>query len=188
MSEIVEVALACRGRIPVDHGYALYAAVSKVVPLKERGWALLPVRGRASRGGLRLATDESAVRLRLPVLEVGDLIPLADATLEVQGQGIRLGECRVSALRPRSSLRSRFVTIAGRGQDTDDMSEAVLDQLAVMGVGGAVAVGPRRVMRVSGRVIRGYAVEVRGLGDQDSLQIQRFGIGGRRRMTAGSFY
>ena len=71
-------------------------------------------------------------------------------------------------------------------------------KLAELEVGGepaipVVAAGPRagecrrRVVRLKGRTIIGYALEVSGLSAGDSLKLQESGLGGRSRMGCGFF-
>ena len=102
--------------LPIDHGYLLYAALSRLLPSLHDGsipFALSPVTGRAV-GEARLALDgrESRLRLRLPVDKVPHVLPLAGKTISVMGRRITLGVPVVQALKPVPSLFARTVTIS----------------------------------------------------------------------------
>jgi CRISPR-associated endonuclease/helicase Cas3 len=45
----------------------------------------------------------------------------------------------------------------------------------------------RRVLRIGGKRVVGFAVRVTGLTPQESLLLQEVGVGGRRRMGCGVF-
>jgi CRISPR-associated protein Cas6 len=193
---VVDVQFPLRGEaIPLDHGYLLFAAVSKVVPRihEERAWAIHPVRGtRASPG--KLAFDRSSrLSVRLPASEIAAVLPLAGATLNI-GLGVaHVGAPRVMPLRSRAALASRFVNIKKFQGDLREFELAVRRQIAALpGLGQDpervnVAVGPRRVMRIAEYTIVGFPVTLDGLEVDASLAIQRHGIGGRRHMGAGIF-
>ncbi|MFM6402281.1 type I-MYXAN CRISPR-associated protein Cas6/Cmx6 [Planktothrix sp.] len=43
------------------------------------------------------------------------------------------------------------------------------------------------MIKIKGKFITGYAVEVKGLSEEDSLKLQQFGLGGRKTMGGGWF-
>ena len=192
----VEVAFPLRGAvIPVDHGYALFAALSGCLPrLHERPeWIIAPVSGRyTGRGGLRL-TARSRLRVRLPGSEIARLLGLAGRRIRIRGSDCVVGHPRVFALRPCERLRARLVLIKGAAGPAGDLVAAVRRQLAALpGVGEAgesieIRPGDRRVMRIKGVAIPGHAVTLEGVPASASIEIQARGLGGRRHMGAGVF-
>ena len=71
-------------------------------------------------------------------------------------------------------------------------------RLEEMGVGGEPGIPliqdrqwagePRRqVLRIKGKRIVGYALQVAGLNAEESVRLQELGLGGRRRMGCGFF-
>lgn len=192
----VEVAFPLRGpAIPVDHGYALFAALSRCLPaLHERPeWLVAPVSGRyAGRGSLHL-TARSHLRIRLPESHIGQVLALAGRRVRVREAHCALGYPRVFPLRPARRLRARLVVIKGMSSSVDEFLAALRRQLAERpGLGqGSEAIelqpGPRRVLRIKGTAIPGFAVTLQDVPAATSIAIQAHGLGGRRHMGAGVF-
>lgn len=193
----VDVAFTLNGQsLPLDHGYPLFSALSRVVPAlhEQPRWGVHPVMGlRAGPDELAL-TKQSWLKLRMPVSEVGHVLPLAGQTLDVAGHRVSLSVPRLLPLVPAASLKSRFVTVKKfHGDDTALFVDALRRQLAAIdGLGQdqeriEIAVGRRRVLRVAEHRVVGFAVQLIGLEPSTSLAIQRAGLGGRRHMGAGVF-
>src|SRR5207249_485529 len=94
-------------------------------------------------------------------------------------------------------LESRLVTFKHGGEPEPFLATARA-KLAELGVAGEPAVrvfesGPRageprrRVVRVKGRAIVGFAVVVSGLTADESIRLQEHGLGGRTRLGCGFF-
>jgi CRISPR-associated protein Cas6 len=183
-------------RIPLDYGYALFSALSRVVS-KLHGdlrVGVHPIRGVRREPRVLTLVAASRLRLRLHPEDLVSYIGLAGAQLDLEGFGLRVGIPRVEALVPAASLASRIVTIKG-AQERDTFGVAVRRQLAEAGiaaepvlVGEAAAGGPaRRVVRIKGRRLVGFSLRVGGLTAEESLRLQERGLGGRRRMGCGVF-
>lgn len=190
--EIVDVSFRLRGsELPLDHGYPLYSAISGELPEvheKER-WGIHPVFGeKVGRGTLKLV-DESTLKFRLPAEDIPEAIRLAGSTLNVNENKVRVGVPRVYALDTCPSLKSRYVTIKG-AIEPEDFQESVHNQLSKLISEPdevVIKVGPRRVMEIDGYTIIGYQLSLKDLPPEDSLTIQKSGIGGRRKMGGGIF-
>lgn len=194
MSNYVDVAFRITGEsVPVDHGYGLFAGISKVFqPMHEDvDWGVHPIWGEQSLPGhLRLSRD-SRVKIRIPADQIATLLPLAGKAIDVRGKTVRLGVPEVHVLQPSSSLRARYVTIKGY-EEPDVFGEAVgrqLDAIIPPEVRDAIVikVGARRIMRVRQYTIVGFELSLHGLTEEASLSIQKVGIGGKRKMGAGIF-
>lgn len=191
--------------VPANHGYALYATLSRVVPSihlsKEVG--IFPIQGTFTGGSLRLNTG-STIRIRVPVERLPTLLPLAGVTIELDGYPIRIGTPRVQALIPAPTLTSSLVIIklahtsASGGVTPDLFLAAARKQLTALDLIAEPAVplvstGPhageprRRVVRVKGQTHVGYAMVVEGLTADESIRLQEIGIGGRRLIGCGLF-
>ncbi|HWN69713.1 MAG TPA: type I-MYXAN CRISPR-associated protein Cas6/Cmx6, partial [Haliangium sp.] len=143
--------------------------------------------------GVLALTSRSHVKLRIPAVDVGQLLPLAQQTLELDGARIRLGVPRLLPLMPAPHLKARIVTIKGFLDDADAFVLALRRQLArIPGLGQdperiEVQLGPRRVLRARQHTVVGWAVAITGLDANASLAVQVAGIGGRRHLGAGIF-
>lgn len=195
----VDVAFRLTGEsLPLEHGYALYGAISRVFPKIHDAnvWGVHPVAGRYGGPGRLLLQPHSPrseflssrLRIRLPVQDIPQVLSLAGKQLDVDGHRVTIGVPEVWSLSGDPHLKSRFVTIKGY-EDEEGFGVGLRAQLESLLEGGdfELEVGQRRVMRVKDKQVVGFAVEVMGLDPQRSLLIQSQGVGGRRKMGAGLF-
>ncbi|MBW4699520.1 MAG: type I-MYXAN CRISPR-associated protein Cas6/Cmx6 [Aphanocapsa lilacina HA4352-LM1] len=203
---VVELDFAAVGHaLPADHGYALFSALSEVVPsIHEATWlGIHTLPGiRDGKGNLTLP-PKPKLSLRLPMEWIPTVYPLAGKKIVVGNHPLRLGIPQIRMLTPAETLRARLVTLklaGSEGKVAEPVSflEGVQRQLETLGIGGRASLEPatdskgldsyaRRVLRIKGTVITGYGVLISGLNDEDSLKLQAAGIGGRRRMGCGIF-
>jgi CRISPR-associated endonuclease/helicase Cas3 len=187
----VDVAFPLAGEaIPMDHGYALFSALSRVLGdgLHGADWlAVHPVRGIPRQDGtLALKRHALALQLRVVPAQIPAILPLAGRSLEVLGRELLVGSSRLFALRPSASLFARTVVIKGF-MDEGPFREAVARQLAERGVKARVELGRRRVVNIAGDRVVGFAVALHDLNEADSLTAQNVGVGGRQRFGCGVF-
>src|SRR5262245_33159721 len=198
--------------LPVDHGYALYSALCRLLPAMHVEGSqifLAPIGGQFNGNRLlHLEPGSSRLRLRLPVERIPSALPLAGKSVEIDGHRIRLGVPQVRALIPAANLVARMVTMKRSDRhnrngtrsymEPVDFLEAVRKELLKRGIRGEpgiplVAGAPRagqpirRVLRVKGRSIVGFPVRVTGLTAEESIDLQESGLGGRRKMGCGFF-
>jgi len=186
--------------LPTDHAYLLYAALSGVVPrfhAADTPLRFAPVTGVGVADGTLRLTEHSVLRVRLPDDAVRVALPLAGKRLVVGDAGVRLGVPAVRTLEPAASLYARLVTF--KNADTPERFLATARaKLAALGVSGEpqsplhldgerAGQPRRRVVRVKGIAIVGYALIVAGLSAADSVTLQETGLGGRTRMGCGFF-
>ncbi len=195
--------------IPRDHGYALYSAISRIVPAihQSKNIGIFPIRGSSAGDGTLLMNDRSTLRLRLPASQLPALLPLAGKALELDGHRLRLGVPHVAALVPTSVLSSSLVVIklADAGPKKRDefvtpdaflaAARRKLVEMSIQADAGLQKIrsGPqadrarRRVIRVKDQIQVGFAMIVQGLSADESIRLQQEGLGGRRLMGCGLF-
>ena len=199
--------------LPVDHAHALLGAVAGVVPAAhDQGGTyrpgdpprvgIHPVRGRQIGGRTVRLTGWSTLTIRCPAGRIGEFLPLAGRSLEVAGTAVGVGPPRVEPLAPAAALRSRLMTIkpTGGGVPTAERFLALARrQLAGLGVSPAVGVTVplrerggaeepvRRTVRIRGREVVGFELRLTGLSPEESVQVQTWGLGGRRALGCGVF-
>lgn len=195
---IVDLSFALTGvhPIPADHGYALYAAISRRLPSlhQSNGFGIHPIAGRQI--GKRQLELQSWSRLTLRVTEneIVSLLPLVAQSLVVGRGRARVGAAAVHALRPVRTLRSRLVTVKISGISAKEINEQnfahsvqkQLDQLEISHA-AKLTVGKRRTARIKQQEIVGYELTVEGLLAEESIKLQEAGVGGRRMMGCGVF-
>lgn len=177
-----------RSAVPVDHGYALYAALSRVLPEIHEAKALgvHPIRGIYNGSGRLQLSDSSRLVLRLPSDEIRPYLKLAGKMLEVDGNSVSIGVPEVRMLQPVACLYARLVTIKGF-LDEERFLEAAKRQLQSLALAGDLLADHRRTFRVKEKQVVGFEVVARCLTAEDSVKLQEHGLGGRRKMGCGLF-
>ena len=186
--------------LPADHAYPLYAALAVTVPAFHNPAAdvrFAPLGGPRDAPGLIRLPPYARLRVRLPEERIRLVLPLAGKRLDVVGHSICLGVPTVVPLIPAPALSARLVTI--KHADTPEtFLTALRTKLNDLGVRGEPAIplvgaGPhagepkRRVVRIKGKAVVGYALLVSGLTAEDSVRLQEVGLGGRTRIGCGFF-
>jgi CRISPR-associated protein Cas6 len=188
----LDVAFTLQGNdLPVDHGYALYAALSR---LPESGlWlhetdtvAVHPIRGHYASDGVLKLTPGSRLRLRLPAADLPHVLPLAGKGIEVNGKRLRIGIPQTALLQPAAALYAHVVTTRN-GQDEPRFDAEIRHQLETLGIQGKPTRGKRRVFRVRDKIVVGHSLLVSELTAEESIRLQEAGLGGRRKMGCGVF-
>jgi CRISPR-associated endonuclease/helicase Cas3 len=174
--------------LPTDQGYALYGAISRLVPeVHAADWfALETIPGVARGDGTTQLDPHGKLRMRLPQEHVALLLKLAGKPLHLNGQSIRLGAPEISLLQPSAALYARIVTIKGF-TEPEPFTDAVCRKLNERAIRGEVVIGPRRVLQVGNHKIVGFGLAIHELSDEASIQLQTDGLGGRRKMGCGYF-
>ncbi len=178
--------------IPVDHGYALYSGLSRLLPNihRQNGVAIHPLRGRQVGERLLALDSRSRLTIRTQAEGIGGLIQFAGKSIDVAGRTLRLGVPQVHALRPSTAVRSRLVTIKLKDGLTEQaFIQAVRRQMQDLELSDEVCLtlGKRRTLRIKDKEVVGYEVLVEALTADESLILQQHGLGGRRHMGCGVF-
>ncbi|GIW92995.1 MAG: type I-MYXAN CRISPR-associated protein Cas6/Cmx6 [Pirellulaceae bacterium] len=197
--EIVEILfpVIATKTIPADHGYQLFAALSRIVPQihDDNRIGICPITGRLVAERRLTLTPQSRLRLRTDASLVPTYVSLAGRQIRLGDAIMSIGVPFVQALMPADVLRSRLVVIKIKDvPSAADLSpelfqRAARRQLESLGIRSDVGltVGKRRTLRIRQREIVGYELTVRGLGAEESLALQSYGMGGRRHMGCGVF-
>ncbi len=189
--------------IAADHGYLLYAALSKILPELHtvNGIAVHPISGRQTGNRQLALMPSSTLTVRVPDGEVAPWLSLTGKNLAIADSTLQVGCPIIRALIPACAVRSRLVVIkvsnAGAAQITADVfAAAARKQLDKLGISSQAAlvipVGAegrprRRTLCVKGREIVGYEAIVEGLSADESLTLQTHGLGGKHHMGCGVF-
>lgn len=174
--------------VKVDHGYALFAAISRVLPeFHEAGdIGLRLIRGRYMGNGQLNISPASNLVFRLPVSKVAEYINLAGKTLDLEGHQLRIGVPNSQALVPATALYSHLVTTKN-GNDQKRFEEEMKRQMETLDCKGKLSVGKRKTFKLHGKQVVGYSVLVSELTAEESITLQEQGLGGRRKMGCGFF-
>ena len=167
--------------LPADHGYLLYAAISRTSPhLHGKDWLAIELISALPAGrGLVLLPDRNAtLRLRVPADHYRDALPLSGKRLDIGSHPIRLGLPLVRALEPVRSLYARVVTIK-TFTEAEPFIDAVKRKLDRFGIEARVELPRdeqgryrRRIVTIHGKSVVGFSVALHELSDRDSLILQ----------------
>lgn len=203
---IVDISFRMMGaRLPADHSYRLYGALTTAVPELHGDkipYSVHPVRGQQLPGRELALLPHSQLIVRLDHEHLPTVMPLAGKALRVGSYIVSLGVPGVHPLTASPVLRSRLVIIKGF-TEPEAFRQAAQRQVEQAGVSATVglvepransrfegrstpATGPvRRTLRIRDKEIVGFAVQVDGLADHDAITLQERGLGGRQHFGCG---
>lgn len=189
-------AIACP-TLPVDHAYALSKAVETVLPwfAEEPGAGLHTIHGAASGSGwmrpegadaLLQLSHRAKLGLRVPVHRFDDAAALVGRTLDVAGWRLRVEQVALRPLSRITTLFSRSVIVGG--EDEADFSAAAVAELDALGIHpGRIVCGRTTPVATPGRTYETRSLMVAGLAPEQSLALQRRGLGAERKLGCGLF-
>jgi CRISPR-associated protein Cas6 len=174
--------------IPVDHGFALYSSLSKVLPSfhEENDAALKLIRGTYSGNGMLALSPSSELILRIPTSRITEYLQFAGKSVEIMGHRVSIGVPITRALVPSAALYAHLVTTKN-GNDQTRFEIEMRNQMDKMGIYGKATPGERRTFQVHGKQVVGYSLLVTELTARESILLQEKGLGGRRKMGCGFF-
>jgi len=193
--EIVDAvfAISCRS-LPVDHAYALSRAVQAALPWfgEEPEAGLHTVHGAASGAGWTRPEERvelshrARLALRLPRRRLEDAAALVGRTLEVAGSAMRVDRL---AARPLSRIKTLFARSVVLAEDEEAaFLAAAAAELGALGMKPPTMLCGREVsLATPGRTYRTRSLMVAGLSIDQSLELQRRGLGAERKLGCGVF-
>jgi CRISPR-associated endonuclease/helicase Cas3 len=192
----VNLSFSVQGQaLPADHGFGLFAALSRLCPAvhQQNEIQILTIPGIPDRKGKITLTDRSRLLIRLPITKIPLVYAIAGKRLLIGKHSIQIGIPNVEPLQPKPKLRSRIVTIKGY-TEPEPFLGAVQRQLDALEVSGQLQIPlnldktpKRKTIKIKKDTVVGFTTEISNLSDEDSLKLQQWGLGGRRRMGCGVF-
>ena len=187
------------GAIPRDHRYILYSAIKHRLGGDLSGrdgldWQLLPIEGECQGELLELRAErDHYLRMRVPKDRCGKVLPLQEEPLRLGNHMLMLGKPTVSPLTRHHWVRSEMVVVRSdeqtKGVEPIDFGFHIGKRLGAMlgHLDFGVKISDQRHIHIAGQRIRGHAVDVLSLTDDESIELQSSGIGEARRMGCGVF-
>ena len=189
-------AIACRS-LPVDHAYALQQAIQEVLPwfAQEPGAGLHTVHGAASGSGwmrpegadaLLQLSHRAKLALRLPGHRLEDAAALVGRTLEIAGWPLRVEKMAQRPLARITTLFSRYVVF--EADDEAAFVDAASAELGALGIRAERLVcGRVTPVATPDRTYQARSLMLAGLALEQSLRLQRSGLGAGRKLGCGLF-
>lgn len=190
-------AISCRS-LPIDHAYALSQAVQAALPwfAEEPGTGLHTVYGAASASGwmrpegvdaMLQLSHRAKLALRLPRHRLDDACALLGRTLEVAGQPLRVDKFAVRPLSRITTLFSRCVVLAEEGDEAAFLALA-RGELGTLDIKpGTMLCGRVTPVATPARTYQTRSLMFAGLTPEQSLVLQRHGLGTERKLGCGLF-
>jgi CRISPR-associated protein Cas6 len=192
----VNLSFSVQGQaLPADHGFGLFAALSRLCPAvhQQNEIQILTIPGIPDRKGKIALTDRSRLLIRLPITKIPLIYAIAGKRLLIGKHSIQIGIPNVEPLQPKPKLRSRIVTIKGY-TEPEPFLDAVQRKLDALEISGQLQIPlnldktpKRKTIKIRTDTVVGFSTEISNLSDEDSLKLQQWGLGGRRRMGCGVF-
>jgi len=185
--------------LPLDNGYVVFAALSKVCPIihELKNVSIHPISGFPKLPNLLELTARSKLCIRLPLDQIPLIYSLAGKTLIIGENQYQLGFPQPLALYPFPTLYSRLVLIR-RSQEPQEFLEVANRQLSQLGIRGTLSFltrangqPQRRQLTITNKngafKVKGFGLKVSDLNKEDSITLQNYGIGGKHKMMCGVF-
>jgi CRISPR-associated protein Cas6 len=202
MDDVVDVvdavfAIECRS-LPVDHAYALSAAIQAALPwfADEPQAGLHTVHGAASGAGWQRPEGEDAqlqlsrrtkLVLRLPEHRMADAAALSGRTLDVAGSPMRVGRLSARPLLRIASLFSRSVIFEGAADEVAFVAAAHEALRALDVAASTVLCGREATLGTPQGTHRTRSLMLTVATPAQSLLLQRQGLGEARKLGCGVF-
>ncbi|TVP79495.1 type I-MYXAN CRISPR-associated protein Cas6/Cmx6 [Thioalkalivibrio sp.] len=185
--------------LPLDHAHALSTALLESLPWLEteelagvhlihgaesgNGW----MRPQDPERDLLHLSRRARLRLRVPDARVDSAAALVGSRLDVAGFAVGIGEMNVIPLEPLPVVFARYV-VSEPDQDEAAFLAEMAAELSRLGVPvSKLLSGRRHVLRVPEGMLHTRSLMVAELEPEESLRLQRSGIGPERAMGCGLF-
>lgn len=192
----IELSFPVYGKsLPADHNYGLYAALVHHVPElhQQNPLSILTIPGFPNRKGEINLTQYSCFKIRVPVPKIPLVYQLAGKRISIGKHEIQIGIPEACVIEPAARLRSRIITIKGYTESNSFLS-AAQRQLAQLSVSAHLSIPlnwegqpSRKTIKIKQYTVVGFTTEVSSISLEDSLKLQVYGLGGKRRMGCGIF-
>jgi CRISPR-associated protein Cas6 len=185
--------------LPVDHSHALSESVLEILPWlrDESTTGIHSIYGAASGNGWIRPEDPDELlhlsrrtkfELRVPGHRVDDARLLEGRTLNVAGHSLNI---KTSVVRPLSKMTILFSRYLATDKDTADEEQVikwVADQLKLLDIKPRkILCGTEHFIRTSEGQIRTRSLMLADLDIEESLRLQKLGLGPHRHMGCGIF-
>lgn len=188
--QVINLSFAVTGdMLPVDHGFALYGAISRKLPQYHsmEGAFFRRIPGKYMQNGMLDIAPLSQLIFRIQYSHRKAFMKLIGSGLRVCDHDIRLGVVSVTGLEPKAELYSDLVTTRG-GMEEGRFLREIERQMKSLDVEVEdITIHKRKIFSIHGSRLVGYSLSVSGLSEEHSLRLQSNGVGGRRKLGCGFF-
>lgn len=196
--DIIDLTFAIRGRtLPVDHAWALAEALRRALPWLAEAPEVgihLHLGAEEGNGWFQAGSDEllylsrrTRLTLRVPTAHEADALTLCGQCLDVAGHPLEVGAAERHLLSLSTTLYARHVA-SEWVDDEPAMLEQIARELAGHGIRARKAVcGRARSIGLPDGVLRTRSLMLADLSPEESVTLQRTGLGGNQQLGCGLF-
>lgn len=175
--------------LPVDHGYALYSSLCKIVPSfhEDKDSLVSSIKGRYSGNGMLNISPYSEILMRVPEEQVREYTAFAGSRLCMRKDKINIGVYKPRLIQAIPNLWAKIVTTKN-GENIERFRKEVIRQLTNIAIDPSkMTIGKRKVFQLRRKCIVGFEVYLNNLSHKESITLQENGLGGRKKMGCGFF-
>jgi CRISPR-associated protein Cas6 len=186
---MIDILFSVQGTsIPIDHGFKLFSAVSRIFPHIHRSptMGIHPISGQFENNGRIHLNKDSFLAIRSSEDDIVKLSRLTGHTLNIDSDELIIGSFRVKRFVPSNNLFSRLVVIKGK-TDPEEFLAYIKRLLLSQDIHGVVSILRRGKFEIHGRRVIGFGLGIERLSVSNSLKLQTLGLGGRRHFGCGIF-
>lgn len=188
-------------RLPVDHAYALSAALQRAAPWIAEGVSgvgIHTIHVAGSQNGWErpghgtdqylLLSRRTKLTIRVPKQRLNALLGnLEGKTLDVAGCSLTIGPGKVRRLSTETTLFARYVVAVPEDTEADFLAHAA-QALKDQGIAIRKALcGKTTLLTMPDGMLRTRSLMLSGLTPAESVRLQQRGLGPHRRMGCGIF-
>jgi CRISPR-associated protein Cas6 len=185
--EVVDLEFALHGKaIAQEYADVLWRALQPRLPwlAEEAAVGVHPLSGVSCGDQELYLTQRAKLTLRLPAARVDAARTLTGARLDLGGE-VEVGATSLRPLSKITTLYSSFVTV---GAESEEEFLAICDtRLKEIGAPAQLVCGKARTARGQVDAWHGFSLMLFGLSIDNSLRVQREGLGGERKRGCGIF-
>ena len=173
--------------VPVDNGYALFRALSELMPWIS-GDELAGVHAiNAPEPGLTriLLNRRARLTVRVPSARTQDLLKLSGQRILVDGASLLIGSGKIRPLTRHTPLFAHCVCTGS--DDEIDFAADIIRLLDEMEIDSRFICGRRQSIQTANGMVSGYSLMLHGLPVEHSILVQQRGLGNYRKIGCGIF-
>lgn len=186
--EVIDVAFALHGKaLARDHAQALQLALCRQLPwlASDAVAGIHAVKLVAGSEDSALLSARARLLLRVERRRLDALQALENVELDVAGAALRLGAPQARELLPLATLYASRV--AASSADEVAFMAVIEQELAQLGIGGQRVCGKHQRLALAGGSLDAFSLMLHALGPEQSLRLQRHGLGAQRLLGCGIF-
>lgn len=205
-SNIVDFKFNIEGtEIPINHEYWIYARLCQIIPkiklTKEFG--IHSINGMYDTDNDKIIiVDNSRLSIRTNIKNITEVINLVDTDVNIHGYKFRIKNIKeIEPIKPFPNLYSKAITI-NNVLNKKDFVNVICQYLAKLSITSGDIYFQDKLNKgitcdldnvkidtliMHGNKIVGFPLYARNLSDEDSIKLQEYGLGGRRKQGRGIF-